>query len=77
MPASITDDGKPNPPGAVVATWTNLSGPVPVTITNIHSLTNTIPYTDPGEYVFRLVADDGQVKTFNVITQTVIVPTRS
>jgi hypothetical protein len=72
----ITDDGKPNPPGAVVATWTNLSGPVPITITNIHSLTNTIPYTDPGEYVFRLVADDGQVKTFNVITQTVILPTQ-
>jgi hypothetical protein len=72
----ITDDGKPNPPGAVVATWTNLSGPVPITITNIHSLTNTIPYTDPGEYVFRLVADDGQVKTFNVITQTVIEPTQ-
>jgi hypothetical protein len=72
----ITDDGKPNPPGAVVATWTNLSGPVPITITNIHSLTNSIPYTDPGEYVFRLVADDGQVKTFSVITQTVILPTQ-
>jgi hypothetical protein len=72
----ITDDGKPIPPGAVVATWTNLSGPVPITITNIHSLTNTIPYTDPGEYVFLLVADDGQVKTFNVVTQTVILPTQ-
>ena len=72
----ITDDGKPNPPGAVVATWTNLSGPVPVTITNVHDLTNTITFTDPGEYVFRLVADDGQVKTYNVITQTVIEPTQ-
>jgi hypothetical protein len=72
----VTDDGKPNPPGAVVVTWTNLSGPVPVTITNVHDLTNTITFTDPGEYVFRLVADDGQVKTYNVVTQTVIEPTQ-
>ena len=72
----ITDDGKPHPPGAVVATWTNLSGPVPITIINVHDLTNTITYTDPGEYVFRLIADDGQVKTYNVVTQTVILPTQ-
>jgi hypothetical protein len=72
----ITDDGKPNPPGVVVATWTNLSGPVPVTITNVHSLTNTIAFTDPGQYLFRLIADDGQVKTYNDITQTVIEPTQ-
>ena len=72
----ITDDGRPVPPGTVVATWTNLSGPVPVTITNVNSLTNTIPFTDPGEYVFRLIADDGQVKTYSDITLTVIEPTR-
>jgi hypothetical protein len=60
----------------VVATWTNLSSPVPVTITNVHSLTNTIPFTDPGEYAFRLIADDGQVKTYSDITLIVIEPTR-
>ena len=76
LSGAITDDGMPIPPGAVVATWTNLSGPVPVTITNTHSLTNTIPFTDPGEYVFRLIADDGQVKTYSDVTLTVIEPTR-
>jgi hypothetical protein len=72
----INDDGQPNPPGAVVATWTNLSGPVPVTITNEHSLTNIVWFTNAGDYVFRLVADDGQVKTYSVVTQTVIEPTQ-
>ncbi len=72
----ITDDGKPIPPGVVVATWTNLGGPVPVTITNVNSLTNTIPFADPGQYVFRLIADDGQIKTYSDITLTVIEPTR-
>src|ERR1051326_2469384 len=31
-----TDDGKPNPPGALSNTWNLISGPAAVTITNVH-----------------------------------------
>jgi hypothetical protein len=71
-----TDDGKPNPPGVLSNTWSLISGPAAVTITNVHSLTNTIAFSQTGEYVFRLVADDGQVKVFDDVTVTVTEPTR-
>ena len=71
----VTDDGKPNPPGALSNTWSLVSGPAPVTITNANNLTNTVLFTQSGEYVFRLIADDGQVKVFEDVTVTVIEPT--
>ena len=76
LAGAITDDGQPMPPGAVVATWTNLSGPTLATITNVSSLTNYVVFTEPGAYVFRLIGDDAQVKTYNDVTLTVIEPTR-
>ncbi len=71
-----TDDGKPVPPGLLVTTWTNISGPVPIILTNANSLTNVIQFTQAGDYVFRLIGDDGQVKVYDETTVTVIEPTR-
>jgi len=71
----VTDDGKPNPPGAVSNTWSLVSGPAEVTIPNARSLTNTILFPQSGEYVLRLVSDDGQVKVFDEIVVTAIEPT--
>ncbi len=72
----VADDGRPNPPGMLSNTWELISGPAPVTITNVNSLTNTIQFTMDGEYVFRLISDDGQVKVFQDVTNKVIEPTR-
>lgn len=72
----VTDDGRPIPPGAVVTVWTNISGPVPIAIPDPAALTNTVEFSVPGEYVFRLTADDGEVKTYDEITLTLIEPTR-
>jgi hypothetical protein len=72
----VTDDGRPIPPGAVVTVWTNISGPAPIAIPDPAALTNTVEFNVPGEYVFRLTADDGEVKTFDEITLTLIEPTR-
>ena len=72
----VTDDGKPNPPGTVITTWTVTNDPPNVTFTNAHSLTNTVQFTQPGEYCVRLIADDGQVKTFDDVQVTVTEPTR-
>ncbi len=73
---TVSDDGLPVPPGAVTTTWTNIGGPVAVVIPDVNGLTNTVSFTDPGEYVFRLIADDGDIKTYDDVTVKVIEPTR-
>ena len=72
----VTDDGQPNPPGAVSIIWSQIDGPVPVTLTNASSLTNWVLFIQSGQYVFRLMADDGQAKVFDDVTVTVVEPTR-
>jgi hypothetical protein len=76
LTAKVTDDGKPVPPGSVSNTWVQVSGPSPVTITNLNDLTNTVEFTLAGDYVFRLIADDGQVKLFQDLLVTVVEPTQ-
>jgi len=72
----VTDDGKPVPPGVVSNTWIQVSGPLNLTITNQHNLTNVVEFTLAGDYVFRLIADDGQVKVFKDLPVTVTEPTQ-
>jgi hypothetical protein len=72
----VTDDGRPTPPGAVVTTWMVTNVPPGVALTNGNRLTNTVPFTQPGEYGCRLIADDGQVRTFDDVQVTVTEPTR-
>src|SRR6185369_13269402 len=76
LEGTVTDDGLPNPPAMVSNYWTMVSGPTPVTLTNASSLTNTIQFTQAGDYVFRLISDDSQVKVFDDVTLSVIEPTR-
>jgi hypothetical protein len=76
LEGTVTDDGKPTPPGVLSNAWSMVSGPTIVTLTNTASLTNTIQFTQAGDYVFRLVSADGQVKVFDDITLSVIEPTR-
>jgi hypothetical protein len=72
----VTDDARPVPPANVILTWSQLSGPLPVTLTNVNALTNTVLFTQSGDYVFRLIADDGQVKIFADLPVTVVEPTQ-
>jgi hypothetical protein len=76
LPGTVTDDGRPNPPGTVSNSWSQVNGPVAITITNATSLTsNSVYFTQAGQYLFRLVADDGQVKTYADLPVEVIEPT--
>lgn len=72
----VTDDGRPVPPGNVTLTWGQVSGPMPVPIPDPAALTNTVSFTNAGDYVFRLVADDGQVKIYDDLPVTVVEPTQ-
>jgi hypothetical protein len=73
---TVVDDGLPDPPSTVITTWTNVAGPVNVTIPDPFNLTNAVQFSETGEYVFRLIADDGEVKTYDEVTLTIIEPTR-
>ncbi len=73
---TITDDGRPAPPGAISITWTQTVGPVTMTLTNASALTNVLEFTQSGDYVFRLIADDGQVKVYADLPVTVVEPTQ-
>jgi hypothetical protein len=74
LAGSVTDDGLPNPPGMVTTDWTYL-GTNDISIPDPASLTNTIIFSEPGDYVFQLTAFDGQLYSFAQVTITVIPPT--
>jgi hypothetical protein len=72
----VTDDARPLPPGTVTLMWNQVSGPLPVSIPDPGALTNSVSFTQSGDYVFRLVADDGQVKVYEDLPVTVVEPTQ-
>jgi hypothetical protein len=75
LSGTVTDDDRPVPPGFVSNTWVQVSGPLDVILTDPHALTNTVEFTQAGDYIFRLIADDGQVKVFSDLIVTVVEPT--
>ncbi len=75
LTGTVSDDGLPLPPGQVVTEWLYL-GTNNVVIPDAGSLTNTLVFTIPGDYRFRLTANDGQITTFSDVTVTVLEPTQ-
>ncbi len=74
LSAIVSDDGHPIPPGTVSITWTQISGPFEVSVPNPQAITNTITFDEGGEYVFRIIADDGEVKVYADVPFTVVEP---
>jgi hypothetical protein len=74
LSGSASDDGKPNPPGVLTTTWSEVSGPGAATFANSNTPATSVSFSAAGTYVLRLMADDGQVKTSSDIT--VIAATR-
>ena len=71
MAGSASDDGSPNPPGAVTTAWTQVSGPQTVTFADPTSPSTTVSFFEAGTYVLRLTADDGALQTSDDVTITV------
>jgi hypothetical protein len=70
------DDGKPNPPGAVITTWSQVSGSGTVAFGNVNALSTTASFSAPGIYTLQLAANDGQAQTVgNVVISAVTLPT--
>ncbi len=68
---TVTDDGLPNPPGAVTVTWSMDSGPGTVTFGDAAQQDTTASFSTAGVYVLRLTADDGALTEFATVTITV------
>jgi hypothetical protein len=71
LDGTVTDDGLPASPGFVTTTWSMVSGPGTVTFGDASLVDTTATFSDPGEYVLRLTADDGASQAFDDVTITV------
>ncbi len=64
LPATATlggdasDDGLPNPPGALTLTWSAPVAPAAVAFADAHAAATTATFTQPGSYTLRLTASD-------------------
>jgi len=71
---SVSDDGLPNPPGAVTTTWTKVSGPGTATFANASAPATTATFDQTGTYVLRLSASDSALTGLDDVTVTVLGP---
>jgi len=80
LAGSASDDGRPNPPGSLTLTWSQVSGPGTATFDNPNSPQTVAHFPAVGTYVLRLTAFDGDITsrdevTINVITENPSPPT--
>ena len=71
LDGTVTDDGLPDPPGAVTTAWSLVSGPGTVTFADPNAVDTTAGFTGAGTYVLRLSADDGELATSDEVTVSV------
>jgi len=65
---SASDDGLPNPPGALTTAWAMVSGPGSVVFANASAPSTTATFSVEGTYVLRLSASDSVLSTTDDIT---------
>jgi RHS repeat-associated protein len=74
LSGSASDDGLPNPPGALTIAWTKVSGPGTVTFGNSTAANTTATFTTAGKYILSLTATDGALSTTAKVSITVLAP---
>lgn len=68
---TVTDDGKPNPPGALTITWSKNSGPGTVTFSSPNTAVTNVTFSSAGTYILQLTASDSQLSSSDTVTVTV------
>src|SRR5438876_1775748 len=68
---SASDDGLPNPPGALTYTWSAVAGPGTVSFADASATNTTASFSDSGVYTLRLTADDGAASSSDDVVITV------
>ena len=77
LSGTLSDDGKPSPPGVTTAGWSQLNGPGVVSFGNSHAPTTSASFSQPGVYLLQLMASDGQVQTVSTVTINFVLPVLS
>jgi hypothetical protein len=72
LAGSVTDDGLPDPEGAVLTRWSQVGGLLSVVIANPMSPATTVSFSAPGVYVLRLTASDGELIASDEIVITAL-----
>jgi hypothetical protein len=63
LDGTVSDDGLPNPPGAITTTWSQASGPGQASFANPAALDTSVSFTRTGTYSICLSASDGELTT--------------
>jgi hypothetical protein len=71
LTGTATDDGLPNPPGALTRNWSKVSGPGTVTFSAPSALSTTASFSASGSYVLRLTVSDSALTRSDDVSVTV------
>ncbi|MBN1764224.1 MAG: PQQ-like beta-propeller repeat protein [Sedimentisphaerales bacterium] len=71
MAPTISDDGRPNPPGAYTVLWEEVVDDPDVTINNPTVQAATVTITKTGSYTLKLTVDDSQLTNAATVTVNV------
>jgi hypothetical protein len=72
LTGSVSDDGRPNPPGTTTKQWTQVAGPPGVTFGSPGSTTTTATFPTAGVYTLRLTANDSALTSSDDVVITVV-----
>lgn len=71
LDGTFSDDGMPDPPGAVTTRWSVTSGPGPVVFGDEDAVDTTATFNVIGNYTLRLEVDDGELIGADSVTISV------
>lgn len=74
---TVTDDGLPNPPGALTLTWSRVSGPGTITFSNTAATTTSLTFATSGNYIIQLLAADSLLSGSDQLVASVFPPIAS
>ena len=74
LDGSVSDDGLPSTPGTVTTTWVKYGGPGTVTFDDVNAVDTTATFSRQGDYVLRLMANDGNKYGSDDVAITVNAP---
>jgi len=71
LDGTVTDDGNPTPPGATTTTWSKVTGPGTVTFGNANAVDTNATFSQAGDYVLQLAANDGELQATDTVAVSV------
>ncbi|HSE08826.1 MAG TPA: PKD domain-containing protein [Nocardioidaceae bacterium] len=71
LDGTVTDDGRPAPPGAVTTAWSKVDGPGTVAFGDAAKVDTTASFSQAGSYTLRLTANDSALDASDTVVVTV------